>query len=222
MKEIKKEENPKIKILVGYHKPAVLIKDDILTPIHLGRALATEDSKDGEMPKEDFEWMCENMIGDDTGDNISHLNRYFCELTGIYWAWKNYDKLGNPDYLGFMHYRRIFDFNEGSNLAPLQEYDTLASVYLGNFDINYKAKLYSLIECSDIIAPSPYIIANNNIESNYKSNAAVKFWETDGLFFDILKEIIKNDFPEYMKLADNYFLQNRLYCFNMFIMPRNI
>ena len=222
MKEIKKEENPKIKILVGYHKPAVLIKDDILTPIHLGRALATEDSKDGEMPKEDFEWMCENMIGDDTGDNISHLNRYFCGLTGIYWAWKNYDKLGNPDYLGFMHYRRIFDFNEGSNLAPLQEYDTLASVYLGNFDINYKAKLYSLIECSDIIAPSPYIIANNNIESNYKSNAAVKFWETDGLFFDILKEIIKNDFPEYMKLADNYFLQNRLYCFNMFIMPRNI
>ncbi|KQH56827.1 glycosyl transferase, partial [Campylobacter coli] len=94
-------ENPKVKILVGYHKPAVLLKDEILTPIHLGRALATQVSKDGEMSKEDFKWMCENMIGDDTGDNISHLNRYFCELTGIYWAWKNYDKLGNPDYIGF-------------------------------------------------------------------------------------------------------------------------
>ncbi len=215
-------QNPSIKILVGYHKPAVLLKDEILTPIHLGRALATQASKDGEMSKEDFEWMCDNTIGDDTGDNISHLNRYFCELTGIYWAWKNYDKLGNPDYVGFMHYRRIFDFNEGSSLEPLQEYDTLTSVYLGNFDTNYKAKLYSLIECSDIIAPSPYIIANNNIENNYKSDKVVKFWKTDDLFFDILKEIIKNDFPEYANLADNYFLQNRLYCFNMFILPRNI
>ena len=118
MKEIKKEENPKIKILVGYHKPAVLLKDDILTPIHLGRALVTEASKDGEMSKEDFEWMCENMIGDDTGDNISHLNRYFCELTGIYWAWKNYDKLGNPDYIGFSHYRRHLIFDETFQLPP--------------------------------------------------------------------------------------------------------
>ncbi|EOH9119425.1 DUF4422 domain-containing protein, partial [Campylobacter jejuni] len=109
---IKEAKTPKVKILVGYHKPAVLLKDDILTPIHLGRALATQASKDGEMSKEDFEWMCENMIGDDTGDNISHLNRYFCELTGIYWAWKNYDKLGNPDYIGFMHYRRHFIFDE--------------------------------------------------------------------------------------------------------------
>ena len=39
------------------------------------------------------------MIGDDTGDNISDKNREYCELTGIYWIWKNYDKLGNPDYI---------------------------------------------------------------------------------------------------------------------------
>ena len=37
-----KDNTPSIKILVGYHKPAVLLKDEILTPIHLGRALATE------------------------------------------------------------------------------------------------------------------------------------------------------------------------------------
>ncbi|EOH7902799.1 DUF4422 domain-containing protein, partial [Campylobacter coli] len=105
-------QNPSIKILIGYHKPAVLFKDEILTPIHLGRALATQASKDGEMSKEDFEWMCENMIGDDTGDNISYLNRYFAEFSGLYWAWKNYSRLSNPDYIGFMHYRRHFIFDE--------------------------------------------------------------------------------------------------------------
>ncbi|HFU2596679.1 TPA: glycosyltransferase [Campylobacter jejuni] len=219
---INENKNPKVKILVGYHKPAVLLKDDILTPIHLGRILATQASKDGEVSKEDFEWMCENMIGDDTGDNISYLNRYFCELTGIYWAWKNYEKLENPDYIGFMHYRRHFIFDEENSFVALQEYDTLESFYLNNFDINYKAKLYSLLSYSNIIVPNPYIIVNNNIENNYKSDEVLKFWETDGVFFDILREIIKNDFPQYVNLANNYFLQNRLYCFNMFIMPRDI
>lgn len=98
-----------LKILVCYHKPAKLYKDDIYIPIHLGRALATEASQDGKMSNEDYQWILDNMIGDDTGDNISHLNRYFCELTAIYWAWKNYDKLGNPDYIGLAYYRRMFD-----------------------------------------------------------------------------------------------------------------
>ena len=102
---------PTVKILISYHKPAVLLKDEVLTPIHVGRALATESSKDGSMSEEDYKWMLENMIGDDTGDNISHLNRTLNELTSMYWAWKNYDKLGNPDYIGFMHYRRHLNFN---------------------------------------------------------------------------------------------------------------
>ena len=37
-------------------------------------------------------------------DNISEKNRQYCELTGVYWAWKN-DK---SDYIGFCHYRRRF------------------------------------------------------------------------------------------------------------------
>ncbi|EHU8946558.1 DUF4422 domain-containing protein, partial [Campylobacter coli] len=159
-------KTPKVKILVGYHKPAVLLKDDILTPIHLGRALATQASKDGEMSKEDFEWMCENMIGDDTGDNISHLNRYFCELTGIYWAWKNYDKLGNPDYIGFMHYRRIFDFcSESLNLPISKEFNTPELDYVNNSDknkyLNQKDIINTILNYNRVISKSqnvnPYL-----------------------------------------------------------------
>ena len=104
--------NPSLKILIAYHKKDKLFKNNYIVPIHLGRAIAQQKSKDGKISQQELDWLLHNMIGDDTGDNISHLNRCFNEMTAIYWAWKNYDKLGSPDFIGFMHYRRLFDFSE--------------------------------------------------------------------------------------------------------------
>ena len=78
------EKQPTIKILVGYHKPASLLKSDILVPIHLGRAIADQISKDGYLSEEDYQWLFNNTVGDDTGDNISNQNRCYCELTGLF------------------------------------------------------------------------------------------------------------------------------------------
>lgn len=54
-------------------------------------------------------------IGDNTGDNISLRNPNYCELTGLYWAWKNL----KCDYIGLCHYRRYFTnsnlFKKASN-----------------------------------------------------------------------------------------------------------
>lgn len=53
-------------------------------------------------------------LRDNTGINISKYNGNYCELTGLYWIWKN--KLNvdlQPDqYYGLEQYRRIFDFSE--------------------------------------------------------------------------------------------------------------
>lgn len=45
------------------------------------------------------------ILADSVGDNIASKNPFYCELTAIYWLWKNYEL---PDYVGICHYRRFF------------------------------------------------------------------------------------------------------------------
>ena len=78
-----------IKIIVATHKSFEMPQNkELYLPVHVGCE-----------GKDDLGYQ-----GDNTGENISQLNPYYCELTGLYWAWKNLD----CDYLGLVHYRRYF------------------------------------------------------------------------------------------------------------------
>ena len=48
----------------------------------------------------------DGFLSDSLGDSISNLNKYYCELTVIYYLWKNV----NYDYVGLYHYRRYLNF----------------------------------------------------------------------------------------------------------------
>lgn len=82
-----------IKVYVCHHKQWSTLKNEVFEPIQVGRSLAKT--------------YLQGMIGDDTGDNISDKNKEWCELTALYWIWKN----TSHDYVGLMHYRRYVSFN---------------------------------------------------------------------------------------------------------------
>ena len=215
------EKNSKVKILISYHKPAVLLKDDVLTPIHVGRALATEASKDGGISQEDYQWMLDNMIGDDTGDNISHLNREFCELTAIYWAWKNYDKLGNPDYIGFMHYRRHLIINKTIND---RKFDT---VYFNRIDDNYidnflikENNIEKIIDSNDIITAHP-VSVDKNVYDQFEDITIPPFNLNKDIYDNVLN-YIRKEYPNYKNALEKYLKSYEHYWFNCFILKKEL
>jgi hypothetical protein len=48
------------------------------------------------------------FVLDDTGNNVSNLNRFLGDLTGLYWVWKNTE----DTVVGTNQYRRMWDNNE--------------------------------------------------------------------------------------------------------------
>lgn len=77
-----------IRVVVAAHKPYRMPEDPVYLPVQVGAA--------GKEPL--------GFTRDDTGDNISARNASFCELTGLYWAWRNL----SADAVGLVHYRRHF------------------------------------------------------------------------------------------------------------------
>lgn len=71
------------------------------------------------------------MIQDNDGENISKRNRDYCEMTSVYWAWKNDTE---SEYIGLCHYRRRFILTKNMINAMIEnKYDVVATTpYLEN------------------------------------------------------------------------------------------
>ncbi len=89
------------------HKKIGEIPEKMYRPLHVGRE-----------GKEDFGYQ-----GDDTGEQISCKNPRYCELTGMYWLWKNV----SCDVIGICHYRRFF-LRDG-RLLKQEEIEKLLKTY---------------------------------------------------------------------------------------------
>lgn len=199
-----------VKIFIAYHKDAQRIKSDILTPIHVGRAIAPEIVKN----------QLQDMIGDDTGDNISYKNPNYCELTALYWAWKNCD----ADYIGFMHYRRHLSFNLNTkfkeNRWGLVDEQILNSDYLKKFELNDE-KILNIVKDYDVVLPKKWDVRNAGSKNNYDHYKSSSAFLHIGDYDKALSILIEK-YPEYKQAVNNYNKSHYGYYTNMFVMKKEL
>ncbi|WP_303864937.1 DUF4422 domain-containing protein [Alkalibaculum bacchi] len=119
------------------------------------------------LTKTQYQW-----LRDDIDDNISHLNATYCELTGVYWIWKN----SREDIVGLYHYRRFFRNRNGSRLDS--------------------AAIYKLLNKYDCIASTSY---QTSVNPNEPCSIAQHYAHFHCLLDMIsLERLIKKDYPKYL------------------------
>lgn len=181
--------------IVCCHKASDIPVDSNKIPIQVGRALSNVKLQ---------------MLGDDTGDNISSKNHSYCELTGIYWAWKN---MQDVDVFGLSHYRRYFDFhNQVRSGFP---HMTLPEKSIYDVNLSISGTDICEIKPGVIILPAPI-----NLRSNLMLHYCSHHISDD---YKMLSRIIHNTQPEYLiKAFENVMMnKNKISPYNMFIMCKD-
>lgn len=172
----------RIQIVVATHKKYHMPSDSIYLPLHVGAECASD--------------MDLGYVKDNTGDNISNKNAGYCELTGLYWAWKNLD----AEYIGLVHYRRHFGKktrNENIFRNILTETELIPLLKEYNVFVSKKRRYY--------------------IETLYSHYTHTLYAEP----LDIACQIIAEKYPEYGQACETVMRQTWGYMFNMCIMRRD-
>ena len=171
-----------IKILVATHKAYPLPEGTLYVPIQVGGV---------QIPG------MEHALRDDTGDNISAKNKSYCEMTALYWGWKNLE----ADYLGLVHYRRYF---AGTHFAA-----------------NKTKRIASRQEIEAELQKAPVILPKKRnywIETTYTQYAHAHHRKD----LDLVRTILTEQYPEYVCAFDRVMDRTAGHRFNMFLMRRDL
>jgi hypothetical protein len=166
---------------------------------------------------------------DDTGIQISAKNKTYCELTGMYWIWKNIQ----CDNVGICHYRRYFVQDELLTIEYMEEclktYDIIVpdsgmtmyeNVYK-HYENRHKIKDLNI--CGEVLLqkyPKDYAAFKWSLERNFMSlgnmviTSKTLYDEYCSWLFDILFEVEKRtnieNYDDYQKRVFG-FLSERLF-----------
>ena len=178
-----------IKVIIATHKEYRMPEDKLYLPLHVG----AEGKTDEEGNPLDLGYQKDN-----TGENISELNPSFCELTGLYWAWKNLD----ADYVGLAHYRRHFmGKGKGKDL-----FDKV---------LREKEVRFLIKKGYRVILPKK---RNYYIESLYSHY--VHTYKAEEI--DATRDVINDLYPDYVQAYDEVVKRKSGYMFNMMILPKEL
>jgi hypothetical protein len=169
-----------IKIIIATHKIYQMPQDPLYIPVQVGAE-----------GKNDIGYQRDNI-----GENISSKNPNYCELTGLFWAWKNL----NADYIGLAHYRRHFSYKKKK--------DKFSSI-LTNSEAARLCSKY------DVIVPKKRRYFIETLESHY-------YHTHDGNHLEFARQVIKEKCPEYLPTFERVMKRSGAHMFNMFIMKKEL
>lgn len=172
----------KIAILVAAHKKYDELNLEGYYPIQVGASKAETDL---------------GYLKDSTGENISDLNFTYCELTAMYWMWKNYSE---GQYWGLCHYRRYLS----KNLNKREKGIVRKKDILKYFESGKK-----------IIVPkySKKEECNGWLYRDKREEEQQQSWV-------LMRKIFESDCPEYLEAFDTILYGEQAIFSNMFISSR--
>lgn len=177
-----------LKIYIALHKPCPMVNLSYYYPIQVNA-------------KKNQAFL---SLNDATGDNISQKNDRYCELTALYWIWKN-DVTSR--FVGLCHYRRYFKMSFGISDFWNGQYNCKE---IGTQDIKVTSRIVHYLEKGYTIMPKPLNLGKITVKQQYKSCHVLE---------DLIKleKVVKTRFPYYGKAWDEVFNGHKLYPYNMFI-----
>jgi lipopolysaccharide biosynthesis glycosyltransferase len=190
-------EKRKFAFFVCHHKPGPVHRDEIFTPIQVGAALARTP-----LPQ------CER---DDVGDNISTKNPSFCELTALYWMWKNVE----ADYYGLFQYRRFLNFKRvGTTASTFNAFTPEKVAQLGWT----RPRIEAMFEKYDIVTSPRWNVHPAGLDAQVMSNYDFYAKEHNIRDLDAVIAVIKERFPElYPYVLRNIYSEKCMFA-NLFVM----
>lgn len=171
-----------IRIYVATQKKIDWNLDACYIPIYVGASLKTEQNPYG-------------YCADNEGINISQKNKTFCELTALYWMWKN----SNADVVGLAHYRRFLSD---------RRFSTNAQKAVGTREIR------RLMQDYDLILPQKSCLWGT-VKKQYSTGQYTKDYE-------LCRTIISKKYPAYINDFDVVSNSDTIYICNMFIGKKEI
>lgn len=153
-------------------------------------------------------------LGDDTGENISEKRESYCELTVLYWMWKN----AKADYIGLSHYRRFLSFSDkvipgaDSRIGLLDNMSDINLKKAGLLDVD---KMANIIKKYDLIVAPMYHMKKEWLPQNTEKNIRDSWLKYCKNFltkksFDLMIQCIKDKYPEYYDDAIE-FMENKYF-----------
>ena len=136
--------------------------------------------------------------------NIKHLNKYYGEVSGFYWVWKNnINKFNDDDFIGFCHYRKLWLNYLSDNKKRMSTKSLYEDLLKSSNNIFDKV---------DVIQVQPILFKNKNLLEDFFSVHKTNILNKS---LDFLDEPIRSNFFRSLN-------SNVLFPLNIFIVKKKL